>query len=296
MEYPLRRAAETSFYYVSPYAKRAKTAAVSFVKKKISTGIKRAIERRIDGRAVRPSEVRSIVNRQIASNTDKRFFGEIQPLLSSKRTFTSQLLCSRIGQGVTGSSRTGEKIHLREFTTKFAIVHIGITPTAQRFDNKSGLAAPVYLNMFLVKSRRSDNLETYWFKNITDDGDASFSDPLTVGTPQTTALSDANRAQSRFNTDDYTILKQAKCTIAPVMAQGDKVGDSYQEFTFTHKWNTPALIQYNVNATATTPYAPTDLSQRYYFVTYLSQPDSIADDAISNVQCRSTSYTYFNDN
>ena len=289
-----KRAMQLSNYALnSPYAKRAKTAASTYVKKKISTALGRAIE---STRGVKPSEVRQIVQRTIASTSDKRSFGEIQPLLTTKRLFTSQLLCSRIAQGVTGASRTGEKIHLREFTTKFHMLHTGITPTAQRFDAKSSLAAPVYLHMFLIKTHRSDDPQTYWFKNVIDDGDASFADPLNVGSAQTTPLSDVNRLLSRYNTDDYTILKSARTLVAPVMGNGDTIVDSATEHTFTYKWKTPALIQFNVNSAASVPYASTDLNQRYYFVTYLSQSDITSDDAISTAQVRSTSYTYFNDN
>jgi hypothetical protein len=296
MEYPLKRAAKTSFYYAAPYAKRARSYATTYVKNKISTGIKNAIERRIEGRIVRPSDVRKIVNRQIIAATDMRFFGEEQPMLSSKRSFTSQLLCSRIVQGVTSQNRTGDKIHLREFTCKGVFNHTGVTGINPTFSIKSVLAAPVYLHMFLIKTNRSDDPQTYWFKNTTADGDASFSDPENVGSAQTTALSDQNRIRSRFNTDDYTILKYNKIQASSVMCQGDNFGDSCREYTFTYKWTNSPMIQFNNAASATIPWAAPDLSARYYFVTYLSQPDDIADDNISVARWRSTCYTYFNDN
>jgi hypothetical protein len=258
-------------------------------------GARRAVRARKERRAVRPAEVRQIVQRTIAAATDKRVFQEIQPALTIKRLFTNQLLCSRITQGVTNSTRTGEKIHLRTFTTKFIMTHTGNAPLGVA-TNKSTLAAPIYLHMYLIRTNRSDDPETYWFKDLSSDGDVAYSTPRGEGTAQITAVSDQRRFQNRLNTDDLKILKYKKVGVSPVMAQGDPIGCSFRQFTFSYTWKKPTTIQYNATAAAVPPFAPTDLSKRFYFITYLSQPDANVDDTLSTAAVGSVSYTYFNDN
>lgn len=257
---------------------------------------RRAVRKRRESRSVRPAEVRQIVQRTIVNNTDKRVFQEAVANLNLKRLFNQLLIGGNIGQGTTNATRTGEKIHLRQFTSKFTLTHTGIVPAVPgvAFTNKGGLAGAVYLHMYMIRSNRSDLPETYWFKDLASDGDTSYSQPRKEGTDQNTALSDVQRANNRLNTDDYKILKYKKVGVSPVMAQGDPLVCSHRQFSFTYKWKKPVMIQYNAIATAP-PFAPTDMNKRFYFIYFMSQADTIVDDTISNATARQVQYTYFTD-
>jgi hypothetical protein len=259
---------------------------------------RRAVRKRRESRAVRPAEVRQIVQRTIASSTDKRVFIEVQSSLNASRVFTSQLLCSKIIQGTSNATRTGEKIHLRQFTQKFCLTHNGVVPAIPgvAFTNHGGLAAPVFLHMYLIRTNRSDDPVTYWFKDLASDGDVAYTRPRGEGTDQVTAQSDQNRFMNRVNTDDFKILKYKKVGVSGIMAQGDGFGCSHRQFSFTYKWKKPQMIQFNVVNGAAVPYLPTDLNKRFYMITFLSQGDTVADDTISTAQTRSVCYTYFTDN
>lgn len=286
-----KRAMQLANYaYNSPYAKRAKTSASTYVKKKISSALSRAIE---GTRGVKPSEVRSIVRRQIATSADKR---QISVELSAniRRTFNSSLLCKDIIQGDSVINRSGSTIHLNAIKIKYVVTHTGDPATTPSTSKKSGLPGPVTWNMFIIQTDRTDSPRDFWYKINNEDGDRDYRFPFGGIVNDTTALGDVGRANLEFNTDDYRILASKKVTVSG--CTGGSLDNTLKTGDFIFNFRTPVLFRFNNTAAQVPPWLPTDMSKRIYFVYYMSQPDGVVDDTISTASINATMSTFFTDN
>jgi hypothetical protein len=274
-------------------AARVARGGFNITKRMLNAGRKKLKSRR----AVKVSEVQSIVRRQIRTTADKR---AISNNLSSiaLRTFNFKLIGNDIVQGDTVINRSGEAIHINTIKVKYVISHTGLPATAPSTTLKVNLPGPVTIKMFLVQTSRSDvTPRDFWFKIYNEDGDRDYRFPAGGTLPQNTAADDIVRENLMLNTDDFRILRRKFVTVSGVAGAG--LDCSSARGTFTHRFKSPIKMNFNLTAaqlTAGPSWLAADLSKRIYFCWYGSQPDTECNDAESKARFDGVITTHFTDN
>ena len=266
----------------------------NITKRMLNAGRKKLKSRR----AVKVSEVKSIVRRQICTNADKR---AISTTLSSgiMRTFNFSLIGKDITQGDTVIHRSGESIHINTLKLKYVLSHTGQAVVGGVSTTiKSVLPGPVTIKMFFVQTSRSDvTPRDFWWKIYNEDGDRDYRFPAGGNVSDITVAGDIIRENLMINTDDMKILRRKFVTVSG--ATGASLDCSNATGTFTHRFKSPMKLKFNLTAaqiTAGGAWLAADLSKRIYFCWYQSQPDLEVNDLISRAQFDGVLTTHFTDN
>lgn len=301
MTYYAKRTALAFNYAINtPVAKRARTVASSYVKKKLSSTAKNVLSRGYKSlrsiKSCNPSEVRTIVRNTIADSADKRAItNNISTVVV--RNFNAKLIGDDIVQGDNVTNRSGESIHLNKLSLKYCVTHTGAPVSAPSTTRKTGLPGISTWHLFYVQVSRTDNPESFWLNSINDDGDRDFRYPAGGTTPQQTASDDLLRLNLGLNNDDIKVLAYKPVSVSG--ATGGDLNTTFESGVFEHDFRSPSLLKFNLTAAQSTtgpPWGSVDLSKRIYLVYYQLQPDTQVDDTISRSSFNALFTTHFTDN
>lgn len=223
MAFPVKRAAKTSFYYVAPYAKRARTLATSYIKKKAETAFVKArknVGRKLASRVTNP---RAQAMMQ-ALMPDKQLVNTVRALDTTATALATDTFnvvdLTQIVQGTATNQRESNHVFLRDILIKI------------NFINRSG--SKQYLNFMMVttKSVGGAPIASNWFREQGAEENISFT---------ATSLSPFAKHTRDVN-DDFQIIHFHKRAIlggaAGTTSNFDNATSNTKMWNFNYSLNT----------------------------------------------------------
>lgn len=253
--------------------KRARCGPSNIVVGRTTTKRRRAIL--MTGKRGKRKSVKEIV--QDITQEKKRY----EQLISQtvKHVMGTFLLGEQLITGTSSSTRIGSHIRVTGLNIKGGIYYNTVS--------NSSNAQPVYLNIWVVQTKRETNPEGYWWQSLNQDSNLNYSG----GTgPLADAAGDFVRLRLRMNRQDIKLLARRKYMVCPPRLS-DPNACSVANVNFFVKMN--QIMHFNTAAGAVPPYDASQVRPNIWVCWALSQPNPIGSVVDSNAAFTAIATMYF---